>query len=313
MSVSLNLSPAATASQLRPLWCVLVAVVTVLVGCTPGVPSSTMDAPPEVVPEATAKFLADVYARTDAATSARYVWEVRRVDRHGSAEHPDGVLLVRERGAFDRMRQRLESATVLGEPDGRLTPPLRVVVDGDAVYVQPGYLAEALALDADEWIGTASGVRNPGRGTTSAESSPLAQTSGMFGPHGVGVGGLIGPLLVDVTSEVRIIGKIGGTRARGEPVTRLRAHVAGSSLAAAVTTSSTSGDRIRALDDVPIEAWVDREGRLRQIDAAVSETMLLHIELYGYDRSVEVDVPDADEVVARGIELLARLGSLRGA
>ena len=269
-----------------------------------------MDGSLGVVPKATAKFLADVYARTDAATGARYVWELRRANRDGSPGHPNGVLLMRERGRFDRMRQRLESETVFRTPDGELTPPFRLAVDGDAIYLQPGYLADALQLDADDWIGPASRGQNRGPGAAPGSSSPGVQTSGVFGPHGVGVGGLIGPLLIDVTSEVTIVGELGETRARGEPVTRLRAHVAGSSLAAAVATPSVHGDRSGRLDDVPIEAWVDGDGRLRRIDAALGDT-IVHVELYAYDQPVEVDVPEEEQVVADGAELLTRLGGLR--
>jgi hypothetical protein len=285
-----------------------IAAVLLLVGCASGsVASPEAERSRTVEPQATARFLAQVYARTDAATSASYVWELRST---GAAESGKAstAMVMQERGAFDRSRQRLTAETTWVGPDGEVAgAPLRVVVDGGELYVQPGYLAEALALEPDDWIGTAVPVDNGDaggvRGTYGA-SSPAG-----IGSRGIGVGALVAPLLADVTGDVAIVGDEGAARVRGEPTTHLRAHVAGSAMSGAVEGRGLFDD---TSDGVTIDAWVDGEGLLRRLEADAGD-FTLRVDLFDYEEPVVIDIPDESRIVMSHSELLGEVFSRFGA
>lgn len=312
---------------IRPLrvspreWIVVVLVLVVLfvvVGCVSGAAPSRVRELERVEPQPTAKFLADVYARTAAAATARYAWELRSVSgSNGAAEgSPDGVVLMREQGVFDRVEQRLSSETVLFEPDGRANEALRVVIDGDVLYLQPGFLAAGFGLGQNQWIGTSSAGGSVPRDDVPGSSSFGANATAAVGPRGIGVSGLLRPVLLEVTGEVTIVGEVGATRIRGEPTTHLRAHVAGSALAAAMPAVTATGNHMGRSDSVVIDTWVDADGRLRRIEASVGE-IVLRVDVYDYDESVElhevVDIPEQDRIVASDVELLSQLLARFGA
>jgi hypothetical protein len=288
-----------------------IAGVLLLVGCASGsVAIPDAEHSRTVEPQATARFLAEVYARTDAATSASYVWELRSTTGMGAGK-ASTVAVMEERGAFDRSRQRFTAETTWVGPDGEVAgAPLRVVADGGALYVQPGYLAEAMGLQPHDWIGSTAPVDGAGDGGGTRDGSSPAG----IGPRGIGLGGievgaLLASLLADATGDVEIIGEEGAERVRGEPTTHLRAHVATLALP---DTVAGPGVLDHTGDGVTVDVWVDGEGLLRRVVADAGE-ITLRVDLFDYEEPVAVEIPEESRIVMSHSELLGEVVTRFGA
>jgi hypothetical protein len=279
-----------------------------LAGCASGSVASGSDQTGAVRPEATARFLAQVHARTDAANSASYAWELRLVDASASWGDSRGGVVMQERGAYDRAGRRLMAETTSIGPDGQPSgAPLRVVVDGGDLYVQPGYLSDALGVEPGDWIGTSPPSHHADPSGGSDDTWDAGAPAGI-GRRGVGLGGLLGPLLGDVTGDVVIVGDPEAERVRGVPTTHLRARAASSALSGAVDHPGLA----EHAHDVTIDAWVDREGRARRVEADAG-AFSLRVDLFDYDAPVEIEIPDESQIVLTHSELLGQVVARFGA
>jgi hypothetical protein len=214
----------------------------------------------------TAALLAEVHDRTAAATRLHYRWELVVAVLGAPA------VAVREEGAFDRDVRRLWRAVTMVQ-DGETRPALRMVVDRGGLYLQPGYVASALGLAPDAWLGVGPDTIDEQAWSAGALPPAAAEVHGM---------------LQAVTGDVDVVGH---ETVRGAPTTHLRAEVPGSRVDAASTV-------------VPLDIWIDLDDRLRRIDAVMSPGVTARLELLDYDQRVVLDPPDEDAVVTNDAALL---------
>lgn len=234
-------------------------------------------------PEATREFLASVWDRTVVAPRFGYVCEVV-VREPGEPE-----LWVRDEGAVDRGERRLWRRFSLTHGQETL-PALRLLADGDRLFLQPGLVAPAVGLAPDDWI-AAPGATDAGTAAPGAMGELLWSDGSFPEPAAVLLG-----LLLEVGDEVELVGR---DQVRGVATTHLRAV-------------AHHRDWPDGSNGVPLDVWVDADDRLRRVDVVPTAAVSLRLELFDYDESVDPDIPDDSAVVANSTDLIrAALTHLR--
>lgn len=282
---------------------VLIVGGLVLVGCVSGPELASSDQVPPVEtvlssPESdeAAVLLAAAAAKTSAATSAK----LSLLMSMGLPGTPKSAEVSMD-GSFDLKQQRgrlvFDHAGLieaLGSDAEQVSPflPDVMIFDGQTVYLRMPDLSR-LVSDAKPWV--------------RADSDELDQQSGL------GVAGIDQLGQADPTQLVTLIGALGGPiddlgveRVRGQNATHYRASVDLSKLASPVPedqrqTLDSQLEELRAygLNSVPIDVWVDEDGRVVRMrstfavpdGAGGGERVSWDVTFYDFDAPVTIKTP----------------------
>ena len=203
------------------------------------------------------------------------------------------------------MLSKLSASSGQSLPPGS-DKPMRIVVDGDSIYLQIPML--------ESLIGTS--------GWLSASPSDMGQSTQSLG---LGAGGFdpakLLSVLRGVSSDVTMVGR---EDVRGVTTTKYTATV---SLAKALAAAPAhQRDALQSQLDklgtgdvlMPVEVWVDADGLPRRYSMSVDSAggagtkTALRMEFFDYGQPVTIDVPSADQVTPIAEVLGGVLGGALG-
>lgn len=268
------------------LLCIAVAIVAMIVRMTePGGP------PPDDEPRA-------VPAALDAAVAATRAVGAARVELQTTVSGPAGPVVVVHTGAFVEggarsradtdMSQVAAALTAAGQDlDGDWSQPTGVVVDGQTIYSQLGPMAEALGRAPEDWaradladvVGSGDVVDND---TVALALDPL------------------GPLDL-LRWPVAEIAHVGEDDLRETATWHLRASLdlTGGTGDGPLPGSFEARLVAAGIDTLPVDVWVDAEGRVRRLKLRVDAAgeLTTTFEVFDVGTDIEVAVPDPTDVI----------------
>ncbi|HEX5367521.1 MAG TPA: hypothetical protein VFW63_12760 [Acidimicrobiales bacterium] len=210
---------------------------------------------------------------------------------------PTGPVTLRHEATFTDGGRRARAASDLSQAaaaveaagqhlDGDWSRPTGVVVDGDVVYTQLGPLADLLGRHPHDWVRARLADVAP----SAAQNDALALALDPLGPLD-----LLGR---PATRVEEVVGAPGAGIPPGS-VRRLHATLDITGAADGAPASFEARLAAAGLGSLPVDVWLDREGRVRRLQVALDDGALaVAFDVDRLDTPPEVTPPDPADVVA---------------